>query len=198
MLLRRVLGFLALLLLAPALSWAQGTGTIRGRITDAGTGAPLVGVQVRVDGTTLGAITGADGTYTIAGAPTGARSISTRRLGYAPARANVSVPTTGDATQDFSLDKVATTLNEVVVTALGQTAQQRSLGTAQQTVKGGDIAETQRENFVNALQGRVAGVNVTSSSGIPGASSSITIRGISSISSSNQPLMIVDGLPMDN
>ncbi len=72
------------------------------------------------------------------------------------------------------------------------------MGTAQQTVQGSDIAQTQRENFVNALQGRVAGVEVTSSSGVPGASSSITIRGISSISSSNQPLMIIDGLPMDN
>jgi TonB-linked SusC/RagA family outer membrane protein len=196
--LRRVLAFLALLLLAPVLAWAQGTSIIRGRITDAATGAPLVGVQVRVEGTTVGAQTAADGTYTITGAPAGSRVLSTRRLGYAPTRATITVPATGDATQDFSLDKVATTLNEVVVTALGQTAQQRSLGTAQQTVKGGDIAETQRENFVNALQGRVAGVDVTSSSGVPGASASITIRGISSISSSNQPLMIVDGLPMDN
>ncbi|RYE19150.1 MAG: SusC/RagA family TonB-linked outer membrane protein, partial [Sphingobacteriaceae bacterium] len=89
-------------------------------------------------------------------------------------------------------------LNEVVVTALGQTAQKRSLGTAQQTVKGADIAGTQRENFINSLQGRVAGVEVTSSSGVPGASSSITIRGVSSISGNNQPLMVVDGLPIDN
>src|SRR2546429_455957 len=70
--------------------------------------------------------------------------------------------------------------------------------TAQQTVQGDAIAGTQRENFINALQGRVAGVNVTSSSGVPGASTMITIRGVSSISSSNQPLMIVDGLPLDN
>src|SRR4029078_10154584 len=91
-----------------------------------------------------------------------------------------------------------TQLNAVVVTALGETTAQRSLGTAQQAVKGPEIAQTQRENFINALQGRVAGVQVTSSSGVPGASSSITIRGISSISGSNQPLMIIDGLPMDN
>jgi TonB-linked SusC/RagA family outer membrane protein len=199
MLLSRVLRFLALVLLAcPALAVGQGTGIIRGRISDAATGAPLAGVQVRVDGTTVGAQTGSDGTYTITGAPAGSRVLSTRRLGYAPERIAVTVPQTGDATQDFALNKVATTLNEVVVTALGQTAQQRSLGTAQQTVRGADIAETQRENFVNALQGRISGVNVTSTSGVPGASSSITIRGISSISSSNQPLMIIDGLPMDN
>ncbi len=197
--LRRVLSLLAFALLAsPQLAVGQGAGIIRGRINDAATGAPLAGVQVRVEGTTVGAQTGSDGTYTITGAPAGSRVLSTRRLGYAPRRAAVTVPESGDATQDFALDKVATTLNDVVVTALGQTTQQRSLGTAQQTVKGADIAEAQRENFVNALQGRVAGVDVTSTSGVPGASSSVTIRGVSSISSSNQPLMIIDGLPMDN
>src|SRR4051812_23847573 len=196
--LRRVLGFLALLLLTPLAAWAQGTAIIRGRITDAATGAPLVGVQVRVEGTAIGGLTDAEGAFTISGAPAGSRVLSTRRLGYAPSSASITVPASGDATQNFALNKVATTLNEVVVTALGQTAQQRSLGTAQQTVKGGDIADTQRENFLNALQGRVAGVDVVSTSGVPGASSSITIRGISSISSSNQPLMILDGLPMDN
>jgi TonB-linked SusC/RagA family outer membrane protein len=199
MALGRVMRFLALTLLAcPALAAGQGTGIIRGRISDAATGAPLVGVAVRVDGTTVGALTDADGAYTITGAPAGGRVLTTRRLGYAPQRVAVTVPDAGDVTQNFALGKVATTLNDVVVTALGQTAQQRSLGTAVQTVKGSDVAETQRENFVNALQGRVAGVNVTSTSGVPGASSSITIRGISSISSSNQPLMIIDGLPMDN
>src|SRR5256886_348872 len=84
------------------------------------------------------------------------------------------------------------------LTALGETASQRSLGTAQQSVRGTEIAETQRENFFNALSGRVAGVDVTSTSGVPGASSSLVIRGVSSISSSNQPLIIVDGLPIDN
>jgi TonB-linked SusC/RagA family outer membrane protein len=197
--LRRVLSFFALVLLGfPALAVGQGTGIIRGRISDAATGAPLVGVQVRVDGTTVGAQTAADGTYAIVGAPAGSHSVSARRLGYAPQRAAVTVPDGGSAAQDFSLGRVAATLNEVVVTALGQTTQQRALGTAQQSVRGEAIAETQRENFVNALQGRIAGVDVTSTSGVPGASSSIVIRGISSISSSNQPLMIIDGLPMDN
>src|SRR4051812_26790878 len=199
MLSRRVLSFLALaLFIVPALAVAQGTGSIRGRVTDAATGTPLEGVQVSVDGSRLGSQTGPDGTYTIVGVPAGSRFVSVRRVGYAPQRIAVTVSDGGSATQDLALGRVATQLNEVVVTALGQTAQQRSLGTAVQTVQGSDVAQTQRENFVNALQGRVAGVNVTSTSGVPGASASITIRGISSISSSNQPLMIIDGLPMDN
>ncbi len=197
--LRRVLVFLALAFLASsANAFAQGAGVIRGRVTDSNTGAPLAGAQVRVDGTTFGVLTSADGTFTIVGAPAGARVVTARRVGYSPQRAPVTVSATDAATHNFSLSQTAATLNEVVVTALGETAEQRSLGTAQQTVKGADIAATQRENFINGLQGRVAGVQVVSSSGVPGASSSITIRGVSSISGSNQPLMIIDGLPMDN
>ena len=127
--LRRVLSFLALALLAcPALAVGQGTGIIRGRISDAATHAPLLGVQVRVEGTPVGAQTAADGTYAIVGVPPGSRVVTTRRVGYAPGRAAVTVPPGESASQDFALGRVATTLNEVVVTALGQTAQQRSSG----------------------------------------------------------------------
>jgi TonB-linked SusC/RagA family outer membrane protein len=130
--------------------------------------------------------------------PTGQQTLTARRVGYSPQKATLSVGTGATNNQNFTLAVVATTLNDVVVTALGQTTAMRSLGTAQQAVTGAAIAETQRENFVNSLQGRVAGVQVVSSSGVPGASTSITIRGVSSISGSNQPLMIIDGLPMDN
>jgi TonB-linked SusC/RagA family outer membrane protein len=184
-------------LASPIIAFAQGTGTIRGRVTDASSNQPLAGVQVSVDGTRTGAQTGQDGYYVI-NAPVGTQALTARRVGYTPAHSSVVVGAGAQATQNFALKAVPTTLNEVVVTALGETTAQRSLGTAQQAVKGPEITGTQRENFINALQGRVAGVQVTSTSGTPGASSSITIRGISSISGSNQPLMIIDGLPMDN
>ena len=197
--LRRFLGSLAFaLLLSPAIASAQNTGTIRGRVTESKSNLPLAGVQVSVDGTRLGAQTSTDGTYTISGVPTGQQTLTARRVGYSPQKATLSVGTGATNNQNFTLAVVATTLNDVVVTALGQTTAMRSLGTAQQAVTGSAIAETQRENFVNSLQGRVAGVQVVSSSGVPGASTSITIRGVSSISGSNQPLMIIDGLPMDN
>jgi TonB-linked SusC/RagA family outer membrane protein len=145
-----------------------------------------------VKGTTTRTSTDSQGNYTIR-ATTG-QVLQFKAIGATPEEHPVGAADV----LNVQLSRVATTLNAVVVTALGQTTAQRALGTAQQTIRGEDVAQTQRENFVNSLQGRIAGVDVTSSSGVPGASSSIMIRGVSSISSSNQPLMILDGLPMDN
>jgi TonB-linked SusC/RagA family outer membrane protein len=176
------------ILVAPA---SAQQGTVTGTVSDE-VGVPLRGVSVVVKGTTIGTITNTDGKYTIRAA-TG-QTLQFKFIGTAPAERVVGT----ESVIDIQLRRVAAELNAIVVTALGQTASQRELGTAQQTVQGLDIAATQRENFINALQGRVAGVDVTSTSGAPGASTLITIRGVSSISSTNQPLMIVDGLPIDN
>src|SRR5699024_5475272 len=89
-------------------------------------------------------------------------------------------------------------LGEVVVTAMGQRQDARKLGYAIQTISGDDIEETHRDNFVTALQGRVAGLTVTPTSGLPGASTAIRLRGINSIGLGNSPLFIVDGVPLDN
>ncbi|HEX6627487.1 MAG TPA: SusC/RagA family TonB-linked outer membrane protein [Gemmatimonadaceae bacterium] len=187
---KRTLFVLTSLFLVAAQVFAQ-QQSVTGKVTSE-QGAPLSGVTVRVKGTTIGAITNDQGNFTIRAEP--GQTLQFRTLGRAPQERVIG----SDGVVNIALQAVATNLDAVVVTALGQSTTQRALGTAQQTVRGSDIAEAQRENFVNSLQGRVAGVNVTSSSGVPGASSSITIRGISSISSSNQPLMILDGLPMDN
>jgi len=122
------------------------------------------------------------------------QTLQYRLIGYVPVERQVGTANV----IDVNLEKSAANLDAMVVTALGQTTLKRAIGSAQQTVVGAEIAQTGRENFINALAGRVAGVDVTSSSGVPGSSSSITIRGVSSISGSNQPLMIVDGLPLDN
>jgi TonB-linked SusC/RagA family outer membrane protein len=165
--------------------------TVTGTVTSE-QGTPLAGVSVVVRGTGTGTLSNSEGRYSVRA--TAGDVLQFRLLGTAPEERVVGA----DDVIDLQLRRVAARLNEVVVTALGQTTAQRALGTAQQSVQGADIAQTQRENFVNALQGRVAGVEVTSTSGVPGASTSITIRGVSSISSSNQPLMVIDGLPMDN
>ncbi len=89
-------------------------------------------------------------------------------------------------------------LGEVVVTAYGNRSSKRSQGNATQTVEGSEIAQTQRDNWINALAGRVAGANITPTSGAPGASTSIVLRGATSIGGNNQPLFVVDGVPIDN
>ena len=200
--LSRVLGggiaLLALQLLTASTLQAQGTGTVRGRVLAAGSQRPVSDVQVTISGTTLRALSGPEGRFTIPNVPVGTRTVGLRRIGFEPASRTVALTAGQTVDVEVALTETASQLDAVVVTALGQTTEQRALGTAQQQVAGPEIAQTQRENFINSLQGRIAGVEVTSTSGTPGASSSITIRGVSSISSSNQPLMIIDGLPMDN
>jgi TonB-linked SusC/RagA family outer membrane protein len=166
--------------------------TVTGKVTSAEDGMPIPGASVKIKGTSTAVQASNAGLYVI-GAKTG-DVLQFIYLGMITKEIQVGTSTVINA----SLSPETKSLNEVVVTALGQKVAKRTLGTSQQEVKGEDIAQTQRENFVNALQGRVAGVEVTSTSGVPGASSSITIRGVSSISGSNQPLMIVDGLPVDN
>ncbi|MEO7363096.1 MAG: SusC/RagA family TonB-linked outer membrane protein, partial [Gemmatimonadaceae bacterium] len=155
-------------------------------------GSPISSASVLVKGSTNGTTTNAEGNYSLR-VDVG-QVLQFRLLGFSPAERTVGA----DNSINVQMKKVALNLDAMVVTALGEVTKQRSIGTSQQMVVGGDIAQTGRENFINGLQGRVAGVEVTSSSGVPGASTSITIRGVSSISSSNQPLMIIDGLPMDN
>nr|MCU0622234.1 TonB-dependent receptor plug domain-containing protein [Gemmatimonadaceae bacterium] len=179
---------LAAILAAPL---AAQSLTITGRVTS-DAGAPLQGASVILRGTPFGTLTSREGTYSVRATP--GQVLVFRLIGYAQETRTVGT----DAVVNVELRRQALSLDATVVTALGQTTQQRNVGTAQQSVEGAEIVQSTRQNFVNALQGRVAGVEVTSSSGVPGASSSITIRGVSSISGSNQPLMIIDGLPMDN
>src|SRR5438094_1869845 len=186
---RAVLVLMISFLVAPPLFAQQ--KTITGRDTSE-QGASLSGVTVSVKSTGNTTSSNAAGNYTIAaevGKVLQFRLIGTGLVARAVGSEDVI---------NVQLRRVALDLDAVVVTALGETASQRSLGTAQQSVRGTEIAQTQRENFFNALSGRVAGIDVTSTSGVPGASSSIIIRGVSSISSSNQPLIILDGLPVDN
>lgn len=165
--------------------------TVTGKVTDE-TGAPLAAASVVIKGTSLGTQSNAGGSYTVL--VTAGQVLQFRLIGHAPQERTVGA----EDVINVVLKKVATSLNAMVVTALGETNVKRALGSSQQQLSGADIAQTNRENFINALAGRVAGVEVTSTSGVPGASTTVTIRGVSSLSGSNQPLMIIDGLPLDN
>ena len=187
---KRILMVLMGIFLLAAQAMAQ-QKTVTGRVTGEA-GESLPGASIVIKGTSLGTQSNSDGNYSVLVSV--GQVLQFRLFGNAPVERTVGA----EDVINVQLRRVATSLNAMVVTALGETTVKRSLGTSQQSVAGSDIAQTNRQNFINALQGRVAGVEVTSTSGVPGASTSITIRGISSISSSNQPLMIIDGLPLDN
>ena len=197
--LRRFLAALGILAVFPAWAVAQGGVTISGTVKNEG-GIPLPNASVFVQGTNLGALTKEDGSYSIAipaDRATGqAATLTARMIGYKA----VSVPVTlsaGTITQNFTLAAVATQLEAVVTTALSMQRQKSTIGTSQQVVGNEEITKTQDPNLVSALSGKVSGVTITNA-GTQGGSSRIVIRGPSSLLGNNQPLFIVDGIPVSN
>jgi TonB-linked SusC/RagA family outer membrane protein len=180
---------------------AQGTGTITGRVLSQD-GEPLSQASVVIDRLGIGAVTRSDGRYTItlpAARLTGDSAVITARLiGYKPATAQV-VLVAGEAQRDFSLAPNPLQLGEIVVTGAGTVSEVEKLGVVRSFVDSSAIVQSGEQNFSNALAAKAPGVVVTSSSGDPGASSFIQIRGLTTISAQDgQPLLVVDGVPVDN
>ncbi len=173
---------------------AQGTGSIRGRITDAGTQRPIADVQIGIAGSVLGAVTSQTGEFLLANVPSGERTVTVRRIGFTPVTRTVTVPAGAQATLDVQLAASATTLDQVVVTGTGVAAERRTLGNAITSL---DVAElTQKASVLNVtevLQSRTPGVTVLPGSGVPGTAGEIRIRGASSISG-YRPVVFVDGI----
>jgi len=192
------LGAVAFLIaLLPGALRAQTTGTISGRVT-ATQGQPIAGAQVSVAGTTRGASTDQQGHYTITSVPVGAQRVRARMLGYTPSDLPVTVSAGGTATADFQLQQSALQVGAVVVTATGQEQQQREIGSSVGVV---DVASIQMAPITSTselLQGRVAGAVVLPSSGVTGSGTRIRIRGSNSMSLSNAPLIIVDGVRVES
>ena len=187
---------LALLAVSDAAS-AQATGTVRGVVTDSTSGLGLPGVSVRIAGSpTLGAATNVDGEYTIAGVPTGEQTVVASFVGYTTKRTTVTVGP-GEAVADFSLSNAVLLGDDVIVTALGIVREERSLGYSAQEVEGDELSRVRETNVVSSLAGRVAGASVTQGSTL-GGSTRIVLRGPNSLSGNNQPLFVVDGIPLDN
>ncbi len=189
--LRFVLMTVASLVISVGAAWAQNVN-VKGTVTDAN-GEPVIGAGVFVDGTSKGVSTDLDGNYAIDVPSNG--SLKFTALGFK----ETVVPVNGRAVVNVVMQDDAIMLEEAVITAeFGMKRTARSVGSAVQNVKASDIAESGRESFVSALQGRVAGMTVTSTGGAPGASTTVVLRSITSISGSNQPLYVIDGVPMNN
>lgn len=186
-----------LAILAPVSLAAQSTGTVQGSVVDAATQQPLTGVQVHVVGSALRTLTSAEGRFMLVGVPAGERTIRAELIGYAAQQRRMTVPSGAVATVEFSLSMEAVALEGLVVTALGLERSERSLTTSSQRVVGAELIEARETNLVTALSGKVAGVQITNSN-TAGGSARIVIRGANSLTGGNQPLFVVDGIPVSN
>jgi TonB-linked SusC/RagA family outer membrane protein len=175
---------------------AAQSGAVAGTVVTAGSGTPLADAQVTIDGTTLGMSTDANGRFRF-GNVTGTRvSLTVRRLGFRPATETVTVGTTNVV---ISLAQRAVDLGQVVVTGTAGLAEKKAIGNAVSTVNAAEVVQTQPiRSFQDLLTGRATGVSVIGSSGQVGTGSRIRVRGASSLSLSNDPLIYVDGIRVDN
>lgn len=167
--------------------------TVSGRVTDSATGSPLPGVSVLVKSTTIGTTTDGDGKYTInAEDPSSVLVISF--IGFTSQEIQVG----NRSTIDVALVEDVTQLGEVVVTAIGIEREKKALGYSVSEVDGEDLNTVKDRNFASSLVGRVPGLVATQSTSGVGGSTRIVIRGNKSIGGNNQPLIVVDGVPVDN
>ncbi|MGS2737651.1 SusC/RagA family TonB-linked outer membrane protein [Sinomicrobium sp. M5D2P17] len=166
--------------------------TVTGVVTDAEDGMPLPGVNVVIKGTTTGASTDFDGNFAIQVSENTVLIFS--NMGYA----TQEVPVVGKTTINIALSPDAQELEGVVVTALGIKRDAKALGYSLTEVDGEEFSRVKQTNAINSLAGKVAGVNVTAPTSGAAGSSRVVIRGTSSLSGENQPLYVIDGIPIDN
>lgn len=169
--------------------------TVEGTVTDAETQEPLPGVNVLVSDTDIGTATGTDGTYSL-NVPAEADTLVFSYVGYQVQR----VPIDGRSVIDVELAPSVQELQDIVVTAFGVERDTRELGYAVQRVEAEDLSQTDVGNLVTGLSGRVAGAQIVNTGGAPGQSARIILRGVNSLDpgADNQPLFVVDGIPIDN
>jgi len=174
-------------------------GTVAGQVTDKASQEPIAGAQLLIVGTSLQARTGRDGHYTITKVPAGQYQVQVRLIGYATASSPVTVTPGEAATADFALTAAAVPLDVVVVSATGQEQLKRELGNSVPTIDASKIAQQAvPTNAADLLNSRVPGVEVMQSGGTTGSGTRIRIRGATSLSLRNEPIIVVDGVRVDN
>ena len=175
----------------PVTDIAQQNEKVSGVVEDAL--GPVPGASVLIKGTTNGIMTDMDGKFTLEGVKKG-DIIQISFIGYV----TQEIPYTGQTSLTVHLEEDTQKLDEVVVTALGMKRDKKALGYAMQELKGDDLLSSREPNVTNALSGKVSGLQIVRSSNGVGGSSKIVLRGNNSLTGSNQPLIVVDGTPMDN
>jgi TonB-linked SusC/RagA family outer membrane protein len=176
---------------------AQSIGVIRGVVTDSTSQQPVAGAQVQLVGTNRSTLTDASGVYRFTDVAAGSASVRVQRIGFSPRTTVVAVSAGGTSAGDVALQPVVTTLSQVVVVGYGSSSRAEVTG-ALSTVQAADIRNTPIAGLDAALQGKAAGVQVTQNSGNPGNGISVRIRGAASLTAGNQPLYVVDGMPVQS
>jgi TonB-linked SusC/RagA family outer membrane protein len=174
-------------------AWAQENRPVTGRVTAGADRSPLPGVNVVVRGTTIGTFTDVDGRFSIEVPATGATLVFSF-IGMQ----NQEIAVGTQSTINVQLADDTRQLGEVVVTALGEVRERRALGFSVTEIRTEEITQARAPNIVSALSGKVAGVRVQGASGMTGAGANIFIRGFTTFTGTNQPLFVVDGIPIDN
>lgn len=190
---KRLVLFLTLLLFAGIQLLQAQAVEISGTVTSAEDGSPMPGASVIVKGTTIGTLSDADGKYMLR-VPVDATELVVSFVGMKSQDIRIE----GRTVIDVVLEVDILGQFEVVVTALGVTREKKALGYSVQDVAGEELSKAREANILNSLSGRVAGAQITSTSGAVGASTRIVLRGAASLSADNQPLFVVDGIPIDN
>ena len=185
------------LLLANPLQAQGARGAISGRVVDSTSQLPMQSVTVTIEGTQRGSITRVDGGFLLSDLPAGTARLRVTRIGYTPQVKDVAVVPGQTVNVRFVMQSVAANLGAVVVTGYGSQRREAVTG-AVATINAEEANVGVIANPTQLLAGRAAGVNVTLNSGEPGAGAQIRIRGGTSISASNDPLYVVDGVPLQN
>ena len=188
---KTLLFFFLALMISPIAALSQ-TITVSGKVISSDDGYGLPGVTIQVKGTVTGTVTDLDGNYSLKADSQDVLVFSF--VGYKTKEVAVK----GKTKINVTLDLDAQMLDDVVVTALGIKRQKRELGYATEEIGGELIAKSGSGSIISALSGRSAGVQIINPNGVDGGSSRITIRGNNSIFGDNQPLIVVDGVPMTN
>ena len=173
-----------------------GTGVVEGRITEASSGRPLDNVQVTVIGTNLGGATNETGAYRIAGVPARQIELRARRIGYAPATQNAVVVAGQSSTADFQLTVSILQLEQVVVTGSGQQVEVKRLGNTVAVIQPPENVPIR--DMSSLLSAREPGLSAITSAGLTGEGARIRIRGNASLTQSNEPVIFVDGIRLNN
>lgn len=180
---------------ASATAQAQGPGRVVGRVTTAEGNRPVIGAAVILVGSSLGAITDTAGRFTLANIPAGSRRLQARRIGFVSANQQVNVPSGQAVTVEFSLVSSPIQLEEVKTVGFG-TQEARTVTGAVATVSAEKIKDIATSDPMKAIQGRVPGVEIVANNNEPGTSMQVRIRGVRSLTASNEPLYVVDGIPI--